>query len=82
LVGIKDRQVAVGRLGPGASTVVRMRFNAESHWDVYLLDQAAKKHLGTCGYTGTIPGRPSENTVRLVSGAGAPSRDCVIALRT
>jgi hypothetical protein len=80
VVGIKTREIPVERLAPGATTVVRMRFNAESHWDVYLLKPTGKKHLGSCGYTGTTPGRATEHTVHLVAATEAAARDCSIAV--
>lgn len=82
VVGIKTRQVAVDRLEPDASTIVRIRLNAESHWDVYRVVGSEKKHLGTCGYTGTTPGRPTENTLRLVSHAEGQSRDYKVSVQT
>ena len=80
VVAIKSHEMPVGRLTPGASTVLTMRLNAESHWDIFLVRGNTRKHLGTCGYTGTTPGRPTEHTLRVVQSRDGDDHDCIVAL--
>jgi hypothetical protein len=80
VVRIKTREMPVPPLEPGASATIRMRINAESHWEMLIVSGDRRTLLGACGYTGTTPGRPSENTLRIVPASGGPAHDCVVSL--
>jgi hypothetical protein len=77
---IKTQEVPIPSLEAGASTTVRMRINAEIHWEIYAARGDRRTLLGVCGYTGTTPGRPSENTLRIVPPSNDSGRDCVVSL--
>jgi hypothetical protein len=80
VVRIKTQEAPVPPLEPGASTTIRMWINAESHWEILAADGDKRTVLGVCGYTGTTPGRPSENTLRIVPASDAAAHDCVVSL--
>lgn len=80
VVRIKTQEMHVPALEPGASATIRMRINAESHWEILAVSGEKRTLLGACGYTGTTPGRPSENTLHIVRASGGAVHDCVVSL--
>ena len=73
VVGIRTLKAKVPALRPGESVVVRLRINAESHWDIYLSDEGSA--VGQCGYVD----RPSHHDLILLP-AGTSVRECEVAV--
>ncbi len=73
VVAIRTVKANVPALGPGESVIVRLRINAESHWDVYLKDQGVA--VGQCGYVA----RPSHHDLILLP-VGSAVRDCEVTV--
>jgi hypothetical protein len=80
VVAIREAEQLVGPINPGESTTVTLRVNAESQWRVFLVRDGIRRPLGVCGYTGTYPGRPSRNDLRLIRVGEGTTRDCVITI--
>ncbi len=72
-MAIRTVKAKVPALGPGESVIVRLRINAESHWDIYLSDEGAA--VGQCGYVS----RPSHHDLVLLP-VGSAVRDCEVAV--